>query len=187
MGSVTVPFSIIFTGLILFTSMPLVFLGINGKPLFGDPGNSLEQYVCAVGWIHWFMQLAGNMLMFPLAPFVIFKRTRFCLNQYFELLVPSTVIDARNYDPIQLENLFTRLPPMQPTPRNVLMWNKGRRAIQRYGIFYRRRAEVFTALYIVIVIIFAVYQIVAIFVSTNVGISESMVIITTIALLVTIA
>ena len=73
-----------------------------------------------------------------------------------------------------------------PTPRNVLMWNKGRRAIQRYGIFYRRRAEVFTALYIVIVIIFAVYQIVAIFVSTNVGISESMVIITTIALLVTI-
>ena len=44
----------------------------------------------------------------------------------------------------------------------------------------------FTALYIVIVIIFAVYQIVAIFVSTNVGISESMVIITTIALLVTI-
>lgn len=75
---------------------------------------------------------------------------------------------------------------MQPTPRNVLMWNKGRRAIQRYGIFYRRRAEVFTALYIVIVIIFAVYQIVAIFVSTNVGISESMVIITTIALLVTI-
>ena len=75
---------------------------------------------------------------------------------------------------------------MQPTPRNVLMWNKGRKAIQRYGIFYRRRAEVFTALYIVIVIIFAVYQIVAIFVSTNVGISESMVIITTIALLVTI-
>ena len=75
---------------------------------------------------------------------------------------------------------------MQPTPRNVLMWNKGRRAIQRYGIFYRRRAEVFTALYIVIVVIFAVYQIVAIFVSTNVGISESMVIITTIALLVTI-
>ena len=66
------------------------------------------------------------------------------------------------------------------------MWNKGRKAIQRYGIFYRRRAEVFTALYIVIVIIFAVYQIVAIFVSTNVGISESMVIITTIALLVTI-
>ena len=75
---------------------------------------------------------------------------------------------------------------MQPTPRNVLMWNKGRRAIQRYGIFYRRRAEVFTALYIMIVVIFAVYQIVAIFVSTNVGISESMVIITTIALLVTI-
>ena len=66
------------------------------------------------------------------------------------------------------------------------MWNKGRRAIQRYGIFYRRRAEVFTALYIMIVVIFAVYQIVAIFVSTNVGISESMVIITTIALLVTI-
>lgn len=75
---------------------------------------------------------------------------------------------------------------MQPTPRNVLMWNKGRRAIQRYGIFYRRRAEVFTALYIMIVVVFAVYQIVAIFVSTNVGISESMVIITTIALLVTI-
>ena len=43
--SVTVPFSIIFTGLILMTTMPLVFLGINGKPLFGDPGNRLEQYV----------------------------------------------------------------------------------------------------------------------------------------------
>ena len=164
------------------------------------------------------MQFPSNMLMFPLAPFVIFKRTRFCLNQYFELLVPSTVIDVcmtlndygapidnfytnsksysslygkthvthgRNYDPIQLENLFTRL-PLCNLHRSMLMWNKGRRAIQRYGIFYRRRAEVFTALYIVIVIIFAVYQIVAIFVSTNVGISESMVIITTIALLVTI-
>ena len=92
--SVTMPFSIIFTGLILLASMPLVFLGINGKPLFGDPGNSLEQYVCAVGWIHCFMQFPSNMLMFPLAPFVIFKRTRFCLNQYFELLVPSTVIDV---------------------------------------------------------------------------------------------
>ena len=51
----------------------------------------------------------------------------------------------------------------------------------------RRRAEVFTALYIIIVVIFAVFQIVAIFVSTTVvGISESMVMITAIALLVTI-
>ena len=52
--SATVPLSIILSGLVLLTSMPLLFLGLNGKPLFGDPGNSLEQYVCAVGWINCF-------------------------------------------------------------------------------------------------------------------------------------
>jgi len=85
-----------------------------------------------------------------------------------------------------VENLFTRLPPMQPTSRNILMWNKGRKAIQKFGTFYRRRAEVFTAMYIMVVIIFAVYQIVSIFISTSIGITESMAFITIIALLVTI-
>ena len=86
-----------------------------------------------------------------------------------------------------MENLFTRLPPMQPTSRNILMWNKGRKAIQKFGTFYRRRAEVFTAMYIMVVIIFAVYQIVSIFISTSIGgITESMAFITIIALLVTI-
>ena len=41
-----------------------------------------------------FLNLPSNMLLFPLAPFVIFKRSRFRLNQYFELLVPSTVVDV---------------------------------------------------------------------------------------------
>ena len=76
---------------------------------------------------------------------------------------------------------------MQPTSRNILMWNKGRKAIQKFGTFYRRRAEVFTAMYIMVVIIFAVYQIVSIFISTSIGgITESMAFITIIALLVTI-
>ena len=75
---------------------------------------------------------------------------------------------------------------MQPTARNILMWNKGRRAIQKFGTFYRRRAEVFTAMYIVVVIIFALYQIISIFVATTIGITESMASISIIALLVTI-
>jgi hypothetical protein len=75
---------------------------------------------------------------------------------------------------------------MRPTARNVLMWNKGRRAIQKFGTFYRRRAEVFTAMYILVVIIFAIYQIISIFVTTTIGITESMTSISIIALLVTI-
>ena len=93
---VPAPFSIVLVGMIVLAVLPLFYLGLNGQPLFGNPSNPLEQYVCAVGWINCFMSLPSNLLMFPLAPFVIFKRSRYRLDQYFELLIPSTIIDVRS-------------------------------------------------------------------------------------------
>ena len=88
------PFDVVIAGVLLFTSVPLIYLGWNRMALFGTPGNSFEQYVCAVGWIHCFMTLASNLLLFPSAPDVIFKRSRFRLHRFFELLIPSTIVDV---------------------------------------------------------------------------------------------
>ena len=184
--AVKLPMQFVLCSVLPLISVPLLYLGLAGYPLFGTPGKSLEQTVCAIGFLNIFMSLPSNMIMFPLAPFVIFERSRFRLNQFFELLIPSTIVDARNYNPIHMENAFKKLPPMVPTARNVLMWNKGRRALQKFGIFYRRRAEVFTAIYIFLVVAFSVYQVVQIFITTSIGISESMCIVVVCAFLVTV-
>ena len=94
---VSAPLGYIMFGLFVFISVPLTYLAVNDKPLFGIPGNSFEQYVCAVGWINCFMLLAPNLLLFPSAPDIIFKRSRFRLHRFFELLIPSSVVDVSIY------------------------------------------------------------------------------------------
>jgi hypothetical protein len=103
---VSAPFGYVLFGLLVFISAPLTYLALNGKPLFGIPGNSFEQYVCAVGWINCVMVLAPNLLLFPSAPDVIFKRSRFRLHRFFELLIPSSVLDVSIYIPLQYK--YTR-------------------------------------------------------------------------------
>ena len=83
------------------------------------------------------------------------------MGQYFELLIPRAVPDARLTDPMPrgLSNAFARLPPMEPTARNVFLWNQGRHAVQQFGVYYLKRVEAFMGVYLMAMVGVTVYNI----------------------------
>lgn len=103
----------------------------------------------------------ANIFLFGTSPFVFFTRRRLRLGQYFELLVPRSVSDARLVDPAPtwLKNEFAKLPPMEPTARNVILWNKGRHAINQYATYYLKRVQSFMGVYLACMFGVTVYQI----------------------------
>ncbi len=117
--------------------------------------------------------VTANAGGFSLFIYYIFAGTRLRLKQYFEILLPSRIIDQREYDFKHCGNALAQLPPLIPTSENLLMWNKGRRAIFKYGIFYRRRVEAFMAIYIITLVLLSVYQVIVFVVFPDVIIAKS--------------
>jgi hypothetical protein len=164
--------------------LPLTFLGMNGKPLFGS--SHVEKYFCSVGFMMLMMSIAPNLVGFCMAPSTIFARYRLRQHLFFELLIPSRIVDARKYEPIYTKNDLGKLPPLVPSNQNILLWNKGRQALQKYGVYYRRRVEIFTGMYVFVLAVLAAYQVISIFVKRSAEVSESMIIIAWMIIMVTI-
>ena len=87
----------------------------------------------------------------------------------FEILIPSRIADARRYDIDKTisTNLLKQLPPLAPTSKNVLIWNEGRRAMQKFGLYYRKRSEVFMGFYIIVLVALSFQQVITLFFSPS--------------------
>ena len=148
----------------LLPLLPLVYLGIYHDIALKERSITsyvLEGYVLLVGM----RELSGFstfFFAFPLLPSMIFDRYRNRLNMIFELLIPSRIADARRYDidKTTSTNLLKQLPPLAPTCENVLMWNEGRRAMQKFGLYYRKRSEVFMGFYIIVLVGLSIQQVI---------------------------
>tara|TARA_B100000780_G_C21006927_1_gene403084 strand:+ start:92 stop:889 length:798 start_codon:yes stop_codon:yes gene_type:complete len=109
---------------------------------------------------------AATLFVFPLCARVHFWRQRIINDHYFELLIPSTVPDARQIERANPSVLFSKLPDLKPTAANVYAWNMGRHAVRKYAMFYRIRMEYFLGLYVCMVSGLCLYEFINMIIKT---------------------
>ena len=140
----------------LLPLVPLAYLGIYHEIVFTERSivsYVLEVYALLIG-MNELSKFSLFFFAFPLLPPIIFDRYRKRLNMIFEMLIPTRIVDARSYDidTTTSTNILKQLPPLAPTSKNILTWNDGRRAIQKFGIYYRKRSEVFMGFYVIVLV-----------------------------------
>ena len=165
----------------LYLLLPIIYLAVYYQKWWYERSITsyiLEAYILIVGLQNIRWNLFANALFFPYIISIVFRSTRLRMNQYFELLLPYGIADSREYDFHQLNNVLSKLPPLTPTNENILIWNNGRRAIQKFGIFFRRRNELFIGIYFALLTVLAIYQFVDLFINpVNTFLPESALII----------
>ena len=117
-----------------------------GRPGFGE--THLDKWISAGSFLSYLMQGSGAAWTFSICGAIIFNRVRCIQDAYLELLIPSTVPDARNIDPpLKIPSIET-VPDLRPSAENVYAWNLGRHALRQVGLYYNLRVQAFLGLYL---------------------------------------
>jgi hypothetical protein len=139
--------------------IPPIFRVMHGRPAFGE--THLDKWLAGTQSLNIFSPFGymATVFLFPACLKIHFDRHRYFMHHYFELLIPSTVPDAREIDTfLPPSQMFAGLPDLKPSARNVYNWNLGRRALRKYALYFRRRMEFFLGVYIVLLFLMCVYE-----------------------------
>ena len=141
--------------------IPFLYRLAHGDAAFGD--SHFDRWVSTTN----ILRLAdgvATMCQFSVAASVLFDRQRMALDSWFELLIPSSIPDARDV-PHQATahrklNVLSTVPDMKTTAQNIFAWNMGRKVLRKIGVVYFRRLCAFLGLFLVLLSFTVVYFVV---------------------------
>ena len=159
-SNVTTP-SFVNVATLIGMCIPFLYRLAHGDAAFGD--SHFDRWVSTTN----ILRLAdgvSTMCQFSVAASVLFDRQRMALDSWFELLIPSSIPDARDV-PHQATahrklNVLSTFPDMKPTAQNIFAWNMGRKVLRKIGVVYFRRLCAFLGLFLVLLSFTVVYFVV---------------------------
>jgi hypothetical protein len=148
--------------------IPFLYRIAHGDAAFGD--SHFDRWVSITN-IFRLGDAVSTMCNFSIAASILFDRQRMALDSWFELLIPSSIPDARDV-PHQAtkqrkQNLLALIPDMKITTQNIFSWNMGRKVLRKIGYVYYRRLNVFLGLFLVLLAFTVIYFVVDILIAIS--------------------